>query len=124
MQGPRKNRELICARSFLSRVGCCFSPPFFYLTVHRINWFPLSVSVWILGPSTRKEQSSQYKRVYREQSANPEALPPVCPSSTPVGFGSTTASPRPLKNPLSMKRLKPLACSRVTVGGIESSSRC
>src|ERR1700730_14846987 len=51
-----------------------FSPPVFYLTVHRINWFPLSVSVWILGPSTRMEQSSQCKRVCREESANSEAL--------------------------------------------------
>jgi hypothetical protein len=26
------------------------------------------------------DQTTQYKRVYREQSANPEALLPVCPS--------------------------------------------
>jgi hypothetical protein len=41
MLEPGKNGDLIRTLSFLSAVGC-FSPPFFYLTVYRIHWFPRS----------------------------------------------------------------------------------
>ena len=34
---------------------------------------------------------------------------------------STISSPRPLRTAFIMKRLKPFACSKVIVGGIESS---